>query len=157
VDLASKHHFFFIEEPLAKYRVHVKNSILRDEKDWIKDGIILREYFLQKYSNRLTRIQQASLFFFIASAFSSIGKPQIAKYFFLKATKTAYFRYIGLFCLILALTSGKRHGSNFLLNSYLTLNSFLMKLTRNSDKSQLDVPTQKYNARTLIRNKASIT
>jgi glycosyltransferase involved in cell wall biosynthesis len=48
VDLASQHEFFYISEPLAKYRVHGKNSIFRDEKDWLKDRIILRNYFSAK-------------------------------------------------------------------------------------------------------------
>lgn len=54
VDLSRKFRFYFIEESLAKYRVHGRNTFSRDRRGFISDEINLRIYFLKNYSDYLS-------------------------------------------------------------------------------------------------------
>jgi len=54
VDLAKKFNFYFIDESLAKYRVHGGNAHDRDPGGFDSDEIVLRTYFLKNYSEYLT-------------------------------------------------------------------------------------------------------
>jgi amicoumacin kinase len=54
VDLAKKFNFYFIDESLAKYRVHGRNAHDRDPGGFDSDEIVLRTYFLKNYSDYLT-------------------------------------------------------------------------------------------------------
>jgi len=53
LDLASKYQFYFIPEPLAKYRLHGKNTIFSDMEGWYKDFMVIGEYIIQNYGYRL--------------------------------------------------------------------------------------------------------
>ncbi len=54
-DLAKKYRYYFIEEPLAQYRIHETNLIRSNRKKVAKELIKLRTYFLKKYGNELPR------------------------------------------------------------------------------------------------------
>ncbi len=51
VDLAWKYHYYFIPEPLSKYRIHSNNTIKRDVTGKFRDHISLGRYFLSKYGD----------------------------------------------------------------------------------------------------------
>jgi len=54
VKLATEYKYYFIKEPLAKYRMHNKSTVLRDVNGYIADEIKLRTYFIQNFSEKLS-------------------------------------------------------------------------------------------------------
>lgn len=117
VDLAYNHDFFFIDKPLAKYRIHGQNSICRDEKGWLTDRIMLRKYFLQKYGDDMSRHLKGSLYLKIGEAYAGLGSEAIAKEYFMKALRVDFLSKESL--LYLAHMSGsKGRNHNFLVRAY---------------------------------------
>ena len=49
LDLAKKYRFYFMAEPLIKYRVHGKNWTLRDNAGWDTDNIRFNELVIARY------------------------------------------------------------------------------------------------------------
>jgi glycosyltransferase involved in cell wall biosynthesis len=90
VDLAYEHEFLFIPESLAKYRIHGKNTICRDEEGWLVDRILLRGYFLQRYGGQLSRHLRGSLYLKIGEAYAGLGYKKIAHECFLRALRTDF-------------------------------------------------------------------
>ena len=130
VDLAKKYKYHFIQEPLAKYRIHGRNAILSDEKAWLQDEIIIGEYFLRRYGNELSSRLEANLVFRIGTAYSRLGKTTIAKRFFWKAINSNLLCKDNLFYLRFALTHEDGLIGSFLANSYKTASSSLAQLGR---------------------------
>lgn len=91
VDLAYAHDFLFMPESLAKYRIHGKNTICRDEEGWLVDRILLRSYFLQRYGKELSRQLKGSLYLKIGEAYAGLGYDEIAKECFLRALRVNLF------------------------------------------------------------------
>lgn len=85
VDLARKHTFHFISEPLAKYRVHGKNTILQDRLGWIRDEITVNEYFIEKYGDQISKRARANIFFRTGLAYSSLGEKAVGRWLLFKA------------------------------------------------------------------------
>ena len=54
LDLAYRYNYYFIPEPLAKYRIHDSNTISRDMEIWCKDSMMLGKYITQEYGHKLT-------------------------------------------------------------------------------------------------------
>lgn len=105
VDLAYQHDFLFIPESLAKYRIHGKNTICRDEEGWLVDRILLRSYFLQRYGGELPRHLKGCLYLKIGEAYAGLGFEKTARECFLKALRTDFLSTESL--LYLAHVSGK--------------------------------------------------
>jgi len=93
VNLANEHQFFFMKEPLAKYRIHGKNSMPSDKKGSIKDGAIIYEYFLREYGKEIPNRTKAILYFYLSWSYYSLNEKELAKFFFLKALKGKWFLY----------------------------------------------------------------
>jgi len=94
VDLAKKHQFFFIKEPLVKYRIHGKNIILSAAlKEWNKDIVIINKYFLRIYGKEIPKSTTAILYFEIARNYYFLCEKRLAKFFFLKALKSNFIMY----------------------------------------------------------------
>jgi glycosyltransferase involved in cell wall biosynthesis len=93
VDLAKEHQFFFINEPLAKYRVHGKNTLFADKKDWHKDYVYVYQYFLREYDKGISKRAKAKLYFDLALSYYFLNEKNSAKFFFLKALKNNWFIY----------------------------------------------------------------
>jgi Glycosyltransferases involved in cell wall biogenesis len=119
VDLAFKHDFLFIPESLAKYRIHGKNTICRDEEGWLVDRILVRSYFLQKYGGELSRHLKGSLHLKIGEAYAGLGYEKIAKECFLRALRTDFLSKESL--LYLAHASGKGRVHRLLFQTYQRL------------------------------------
>lgn len=51
VYLAKKYHFYFINEPLVKYRIHSANTLLSNNEILEQDLMFIYNYFLYEYSN----------------------------------------------------------------------------------------------------------
>jgi len=93
VNLAKKHQFFFMKEPLAKYRLHGKNSIFSNKKGWDQDIVIINEYFLRTYGEEIPKRAKASLYFKIAWSYYFLNEKDLAKFFFLKALENYWVIY----------------------------------------------------------------
>jgi glycosyltransferase involved in cell wall biosynthesis len=113
VDLAYNHDFLFMPESLAKYRIHGKNSICRDEEGWLVDRILLRSYFLQRYGGELSRHLKGSLLLKIGEAYAGLGYAEVAKECFLGALRVDFLGKESI--LYLAHISGPRGGMHNLL------------------------------------------
>jgi glycosyltransferase involved in cell wall biosynthesis len=53
VDMASEYEYYFIEEPLTKYRMHGNNTVNRDIEGYQMDTVKLAEYFLSTYGDKI--------------------------------------------------------------------------------------------------------
>ncbi|HML04494.1 MAG TPA: glycosyltransferase family 2 protein [Methanobacterium sp.] len=51
MDIGYKYEYHYMEETLAKYRLHSNNTSSRDVKGWYNDSLLLCKYFLQEYSD----------------------------------------------------------------------------------------------------------
>ena len=54
VDLACKYKYYFIEKPLAKYRIHGQSTYQRDIDDYRLDDIKLRIFFIKMFNNKVS-------------------------------------------------------------------------------------------------------
>lgn len=86
--LAKEHEFYYIEEPLVKYRVHGKNSILTDEKNWSVDRINLSNFFLNEYGKQISKKTKADLLFTIGWSYSLLNENRLSRFFSLRAFAT---------------------------------------------------------------------
>lgn len=126
VALSRKHEFVFIPEPLAKYRLHGRNTTLNNEKTWFKERIILRSNFLERYSAEISAQSMADIYYKIGHAYSGLDEKELAKKFYLKAIRVDPFRANSLLFLILALTNGEGFVGKVLAGSYRRLTSALL-------------------------------
>jgi glycosyltransferase involved in cell wall biosynthesis len=83
VDLAKNFKYYFIKEQLVDYRVHGKNTITQDQESWMKDEILVRQYFLDRYAMK-SQIR-ADMFNRISSAYFALGEKEHARQIILKA------------------------------------------------------------------------
>ncbi len=102
IDLAENNRFFFIKEPLVKYRVHGRNTISIDNESWIRDRAIMGQYLLGKFGNIMQGDTKATHLKNIGKNYSFQNKKMAEYYFFqaLKANLNPYY-------LMLVLTNGK--------------------------------------------------
>lgn len=106
VDLAHEHDFLFMPESLARYRIHGKNTICRDEEGWLVDRIHLRSYFLKRYGGELPRHLRGSLYLKIGEAYAGLGYEKTARECFLRALQIDFLSKESL--LYLAHVSGSK-------------------------------------------------
>lgn len=85
VELAEHYAYYFIKEPLSKYRIHGKNSTLRDPENWREDLILIRRIFLDKYRNEMSRSTKAHNLFGIARNYALLNRMKEARQFAAKA------------------------------------------------------------------------
>ena len=105
VDLARKYKYYFIPEPLAMYRIHGRNVILSDRVGWLKEQVIIREYFLQKYGNEISNKVKSKIFLNISEGYSHIGERVKARQYVYRAIKLNPFNWSNLLYLVIALTN----------------------------------------------------
>jgi glycosyltransferase involved in cell wall biosynthesis len=124
-ELANKHEFLFSTEPMAKYRIHPKNTISNDRSGWLKDRIVLNNYFLQRYCGEISRSLKGILYAQVGRSYDSLGEKEVAKRFYLKAISTDPFSKETILYLGLALSGAKSFLGNSLLLFYFKLSSAL--------------------------------
>jgi glycosyltransferase involved in cell wall biosynthesis len=122
-DLARKHEFLFVPEPLAKYRIHGGNSISKDRTGWLKDRVLLNSYFLQRYGSEISRNLKGILYMKIGSTYADLGRTDLAKQFYLKAISIDPFSRETILYLILAFTEAKGWLGSSLFMFYFKVNS----------------------------------
>lgn len=49
LDIGYKYEYYYMEEPLARYRLHSNNTSSGDVKGWYHDSLLLCKYFLHEY------------------------------------------------------------------------------------------------------------
>jgi glycosyltransferase involved in cell wall biosynthesis len=121
VDLSYNHDFVFIPEPLAKYRIHGKNTIFRDQANWLKDRVLLRSYFLERYGNSLSKHLKGNLYLKIGEAYLGLGQKGLAKQYFFEALRVDSFSKESLLYFTHAATKADSLAHKFLLQFYLKL------------------------------------
>jgi glycosyltransferase involved in cell wall biosynthesis len=63
LDLAYKYKYYFIPDPLAKYRIHGKNTTFKNISEWNKDAMVLSEYLLAHYGADLSLKTKKNIFY----------------------------------------------------------------------------------------------
>jgi len=88
VDLAKQHNYYFIEEPLAKYRVHGKNTIFHKLLEWDRDRIKIFQYFIKQYGSEIPKEVESYLIYKIGLSLLGLGKRKLARRIIFKAIRT---------------------------------------------------------------------
>jgi glycosyltransferase involved in cell wall biosynthesis len=122
-DLSYSHEFLFVPESLAMYRVHGQNTISREQESWLRDRILLKNYFLKRYGNNLSNHLKGSLYLKIGEAFYGLGQRGTAKHYYLKALRVDFLSKQSILYLAHILTSAESLLFRFLLQFYLKLGS----------------------------------
>jgi len=92
LDLAREYDFYFIPEPLVKYRVHGKNITLQDKEGWLKDFALLSKYLLEKYEDEFSSKMKAKFLFKVACEAFCRGDSAGGRKYLLKAIMSYPFR-----------------------------------------------------------------
>lgn len=92
LELAIKYEYYFIPEPLVKYRIHGKNCTLHDGTGWLNDFALIGKYLLDKYENELPTKVKAKFLFSIGCDACSRGDSGNGRKYILKAIMTYPFR-----------------------------------------------------------------
>lgn len=100
VDIARKYKYYFISEPLAKYRIHETNISKTDTKSFVKDSVIIYNYFLEKYGNDFPRKIKWLLYIMIISALFELQHPRKAEPYIYKAIEKKPLKLLNLVMLI---------------------------------------------------------
>ncbi|MCG2796585.1 MAG: glycosyltransferase, partial [Actinomycetia bacterium] len=79
LDLSSRYRFHFIPEPLAMYRVHGKNTNLRDSEGWIRDTIKVENHVLTNYGDRISTRRKRFAVIRIIAAHLRLGEREKAR------------------------------------------------------------------------------
>jgi glycosyltransferase involved in cell wall biosynthesis len=98
IDISKHHHFYFIPEPLVKYRIHGQNSILKNREGWERDHFIISKYAIKKYGSEIPNDFKAKLYRKIGKYIFNRGHHRIGRKYILQAAirnplKTAYQKY----------------------------------------------------------------
>ncbi|ACS91097.1 Glycosyl transferase, family 2 [Thermococcus sibiricus MM 739] len=121
VDLAYNYEFYYIPEPLAMYRIHGKNSILSDRREWLRDQILVSTYFLERYGDRISKKLRAMLYHRIASAYAQLGERKIVLSYLPVLVKIDPISLYPLILLGLVATSENSLGRKILRKVYYLL------------------------------------
>lgn len=104
VDLANRYEYFFIPVPLAKYRIHGKNSINSDRESWCKDGLIVGRYFLDNYGEVVKAETKARILGRIGTSYVESNDRKNGRRYIYQAVRTNPFDPLNLTYMALILT-----------------------------------------------------
>lgn len=93
VNLSMEYEFYYIHEPLVKYRMHGENTIFKNSNLWKKDKFKIFSYVIKQNSNIMPDKLKARLRARIGRYLLSRTKYKIARNQFLIALKYAPFNY----------------------------------------------------------------
>lgn len=92
IDLASRYSYYFIPEPLIKYRRHGNNTTSRDSENWWNDTVLLRQALLRDYGAKMSPAVRAKLSFSVAKNYSLLKNESQAQVYARKAFWAYPFR-----------------------------------------------------------------
>jgi glycosyltransferase involved in cell wall biosynthesis len=127
VELAKNHEFVFMNEPLAKYRMHGTNVTRRDNKGWMRERIAIRKHFLQQYSSSISNSTRADIYHKIGHAYSNLDNQTAARYYYMKAFSIDHLHLSSALYIALALTAKNRSINELSAKLYYSLLSYLTK------------------------------
>jgi len=108
IDLAIKYKFYFISEPLTKYRMHGNNLILIENLRLVKEGVLIRKYFLDNYYDLIPKSIKLSIYSRIISYFLETGASKKALPYILKTIMISPLNLLNLSYIIRSLTKNNR-------------------------------------------------
>jgi len=126
IDLARRYKYCFIQEPLAKYRIHERSTVT-DTKSYRRYTIVASKYLLQKYGNEIPKSLKAKILFRIGTNCAQVGQGTQARQFILKAVYADLFGKDNVFYLICVLGCKDSGIGKFLLRTYITLVGLSMR------------------------------
>lgn len=118
VELARRYEFYFIQEPLAMYRIHGKNSILSNKDEWLKDQIVINEYFLQQYASIMPKDVKNIILLRLSALYLRAGEKIRAKQYIHDAIRCYPRSTSNLLYLINLITYDNKYIYNFLRSIY---------------------------------------
>lgn len=86
VALSKDYNYYFIDEPLSKYRIH-SNNITLDRKTVMNDLIMLRTYFLKKYDKYILKSIKWYLNIEIIKKYFEFGEERKSRHYIYKLFK----------------------------------------------------------------------
>ena len=93
VNLAKNQPFYFIKEPLAKYRLHGKNIILSTDRVRNLDNLTINKYFLRQYGLEMSERARANLLFKTARNYHFLNQKDLSKLFLIRALNNNFVLY----------------------------------------------------------------
>ncbi len=124
VELAKKHEFAFVNEPLASYRMHGQNVTSKNQAAWMKERVVLREEFIKEYGNEISNKTKAAILYRIGHAYATLGNQQTAKHYYLQALKTNQPNKETILYLLLAMTAQNGYSQTITKTYYGLLTLF---------------------------------
>lgn len=94
IDLAERYKYYYINEPLAQYRIHGKNIMLLEKDEWIKEWIKFDNYLCKKYGKKISKIRRYYLFIALINIYLTHNDKKNAIFYFYKAIKIKPLRCI---------------------------------------------------------------
>lgn len=92
LELSKDHEFFYIPEPLIKYRIHSENTHLKNKDAWNRDEFYLLKSLLQKYKNKIPPKIQAKFYYKISNFLFNNNHPHFSRKCLLKTIRKDFWR-----------------------------------------------------------------
>jgi len=92
LELSVGHEFFFIPEPLLKYRIHGDNTSFKNRDVWIRDSFRLQKEILQKYKDRIPERLKAKFYYKIGRFLFNIGHRRFSRNYLFQAIKKDFIK-----------------------------------------------------------------
>ena len=87
IELAENYQFYFIEAPLAKYRIHEHNTN-KDKIGYLLDAIKFKKIIINRYGNRISRKAKSEFYFQIGENYEELRHALNARLYVLRALIT---------------------------------------------------------------------
>jgi glycosyltransferase involved in cell wall biosynthesis len=130
VDLARKCKYYFIKEPLAKYRIHGTNTIFSDRLEWEKDSIKIGKYLKEKYGDQIPKKTKANVLSGIGLAYSRLGEKVTARRFIFEAISLNIIHKRNLAWLAETTANEGSFMGKTLIKIYKAVNSHLIRIRK---------------------------
>ncbi|MFX1276298.1 MAG: glycosyltransferase family 2 protein [Promethearchaeota archaeon] len=108
VSLAEKYKFHIIKDPLTKYRMHNKNALKIDNIRLLRENLLMRIYFLDKYGNQVPKKLKWYLIFRVIKAYLILGMNKNARYYVMRLFRLYPFNLLNYMCLAQSLIKRDR-------------------------------------------------
>jgi glycosyltransferase involved in cell wall biosynthesis len=135
LELSRQYKYYFIKESLTKYRLHGKNTIISNWQSWQRDEILVRNYILKEYGNKMSAKSKANTLFKLGTAYKRLDQKGSATNAIFKGIRIDPFSKLNPLYLIVALAGEDSKSGKFLIDKYFLSNWLLagLKKTRGSE------------------------
>jgi len=87
IDLAKRYEYYYIDEPLAKYRIHPRNTILSNRRDLVEESLSLCKEFIREFDSDMSNRTRARNLSAIGGAYIYLHRLEPGRSYLLKAIK----------------------------------------------------------------------